>query len=34
MIDLILTPTGIATWTNGIGQQYLTHPHDHRHTAA
>jgi hypothetical protein len=34
MIDLILTPTGTATWTNGIGQQYLTHPHDHRHTAA
>ncbi len=31
---LTMTPTGTATWTNGIGQQYLTHPTDHRHTAA
>jgi hypothetical protein len=29
-----MTPTGIATWTNGIGQQYQTHPLDHRHLAA
>ena len=31
---LTMTPTGIATWTNGIGQQYQTHPLDHRHLAA
>jgi hypothetical protein len=29
-----MTPTGTATWTNGIGQHYLTDPTDHRHTAA
>jgi hypothetical protein len=29
-----MTSIGTATWTNGIGQHYLTHPHDHRHTAA
>ena len=23
---LTMAPTGTATWTNGIGQQYLTHP--------
>ena len=21
-----MTPTGTATWTNGIGQRYHTHP--------
>ena len=31
---LTMTPTGTATWANGIGQHYLTHPTDHRHTAA
>ena len=31
---LTMTPTGVATWTNGIGQRYLTHPLDHRHLAA
>jgi hypothetical protein len=31
---LTMTPTGTATWTNGIGQHYRTHPTDHRHTAA
>ncbi len=31
---LTMTPTGTATWTNGTGQHYLTHPHDHRPTAA
>jgi HNH endonuclease len=31
---LTMTPTGVATWTNGIGQHYLTHPVDHRHLAA
>ena len=29
-----MTPTGVATWTNGIGQRYQTHPLDHRHLAA
>jgi hypothetical protein len=29
-----MTPTGTATWTNGIGQQYRTQPLDHRPTAA
>ena len=29
-----MTPTGHATWTNGIGQRYHTHPLDHRHLAA
>ena len=32
--SLTMTPTGLATWTNGIGQRYLTHPLDHRHLAA
>ena len=31
---LTMTPTGVATWTNGIGQRYHTHPLDHRHLAA
>ena len=31
---LTMTPTGHATWTNGIGQRYQTHPLDHRHLAA
>ena len=31
---LTMTPTGLATWTNGIGQRYQTHPLDHRHLAA
>ena len=31
---LAMTPLGVATWTNGIGQQYQTHPVDHRHLAA
>ena len=31
---LTMTPTGTATWTNCIGQQYLTQPLDHRPTAA
>jgi hypothetical protein len=31
---LTMTPTGTATWTNGIGQQYRTQPLDHRPTAA
>ena len=31
---LSMTPAGVATWTNGIGQSYLTHPLDHRHLAA
>ena len=31
---LTMTPTGHATWTNGIGQRYHTHPLDHRHLAA
>jgi len=31
---LTMTPTGLATWTNGIGQRYHTHPLDHRHLAA
>ena len=31
---LTMTPTGTATWTNGIGQQYLTQPLDQRPTAA
>jgi hypothetical protein len=31
---LTMTPTGLATWTNGIGQRYHTHPLDQRHLAA
>ena len=31
---LTMTPLGVATWTNGIGQRYVTRPIDHRHVAA
>jgi hypothetical protein len=31
---LTMTRTGVATWTNGIGQRYHTHPLDQRHLAA